>query len=181
MCFKNYISIDLLVTWVEVFQRDLLIFSKSWDRIEQLYTDCQGSAENQLRVLFSAFSLIPSPQACMAITSHCLSKLKGRVLVFHKSEKAEKMCFQSEEGTDLNAPEKPAVTHEKAQPCSREGVWVVMPIDSKCRGIQGLPAHAIFIRQCGHGVIQHGLCSTPNFLSALPTSDFIHLSPLMAR
>ena len=29
MCFKNYISIDLLVTWVEVFQRDLLIFSKS--------------------------------------------------------------------------------------------------------------------------------------------------------
>ena len=43
-------------------------------------------------------------------------------MVFHKSEKAKKMCFQSEEGTDLNALQKPEVAHEKAQPNSREGV-----------------------------------------------------------
>ena len=55
-------------------------------------------------VEISAFSLISSPQACMAIIFSLLSKSKGRVVVFHKSEKAGKMCFQSEEGTDLSAP-----------------------------------------------------------------------------
>ena len=58
----------------------------------------------------------------MAITFSLLSKSKGRVVVFHKSEKAKKMCFQSEEWTDLNALQKPEVAHEKAQPNSREGV-----------------------------------------------------------
>lgn len=97
--FKNSVSSDFPVTWLEGSRYDLLTPSKSGGGRHKLHRNrLPGLWETKGRVLLSAPALISPPQAGTAITGSLLSKRKSGFSTSQKSLRKFKSVFSWERG-----------------------------------------------------------------------------------